>query len=101
MKNEFVRWTQWNELGVIASGYIRVSEIQMQIRRFEKKASKVLEETGADHVVYAVKHFSEAMPNEPSELQEVRFHMIPLDDKEFIKRTSALRNDLVYALHRR
>lgn len=105
MRNDaFVRWTQWNETGVFASGHIMKSEVEGQLQRFEKQAKQALEETGVDHVIYGAKVYSDCTDedgNKRSVLTEVRFYMLTLDDEEFYKRTSAVKNEVIYALHKR
>lgn len=101
MADAFVRWSQSNENGVFARGYMRKSGVQECIQRFETQASEVLKNTGADHVIYAVKHYGEQNSDGTSDLQEVRFYMVPLSDEEFHKRTSLIDNAVVYAVHKR
>ena len=69
--------------------------IQKCIREFEKEAKKVLEETGADHVVYAVKYY-----DDDEALEEIRFYMIPMADEEFRKDVAGKPGIRVYALHK-
>ena len=104
MADAFVRWTQWNEIGVFASGYILKSEVEGQLQRFEKQAKRVLEETEADHVIYGAKVYSNLTDEDcdkRSALTEVRFYMLALNDEDFYRRTNAVRNEVIYALHRR
>lgn len=73
-----------------------VSQVLPDIQKAEQKASKVLKETGADHVLYGMKIYDEY-----GRLQMVHFYMWSMQEKEFDKLATRSRNALVYALHRR
>ena len=75
-----------------------LGEAMKRITENGKAASKVLEETGADHVIYATKEYDEA-----DEVKEIDLYMIPLSDEEFRKRTDAwqkINKGIIYATHK-
>lgn len=74
-------------------------EAMKRITENGKAASKVLEETGADHVIYATKEYDEA-----EEVKEINLYMVPLSDEEFEKRTDLYckkSKGIIYAVHKR
>lgn len=89
----WVRWSQWDAGGMVAVGQMPVNEIQKNLQAFEKKAKEVLDKSGAAHVVYGVKEYSE-----DGVLEEVRFYLQPMDEQEF-DRVAGMRGMQVYALH--
>lgn len=72
------------------------SQVLPDIQKAEKKASKVLKETGADHVLYGMKIY-----DGENRLQIVHFYMWPMQEEEFDKLATRSRGTLIYALHRR
>ena len=72
---------------------MRWRDIQLNLQKFEQEAKKLLEETGADHVVYGMKIY------EDGHLKEARFYLQPM--KEEFERVAKLRGVVVYALHKR
>lgn len=96
---KWVRWSRWIKNGgryyLAEMGQMPVNTVQSYIGYFRKKAEEVMSETGAAHVVYAVKEFDRC-----GELEEVKFYAMPLSDEEFEKKTSALERVQVYALHK-
>lgn len=52
---EWIRWSRWGRNGRIEGGQMRWQDIQLNLQKFEKEAKKLLDETGADHVVYGMK----------------------------------------------
>ncbi len=80
---------------MVASGRMPKLEMQENLRKFEIEAKKLLNKTGADHVVFGVKQFAE-----DGKLQEIRFYTKAMDDNEFYSRTGGLHNCQVYALHK-
>ena len=69
--------------------------IQSELQRFEARAKELMEETGADHVLYGRKFYNEA-----GELEELRFYLLPMSDETFEERVVPLKNQQVYALHK-
>ena len=92
----WVRWSNWTEAGMVEFGQMPRKKILENLQRFEVEAKKVLDKTGADHVVYGRKLY-----NEDGELEEVRFYHFPMSDKEFEKRVANQPCQQVYALHKR
>lgn len=92
----FVKWTQWDRNGLVTYGTIHVKDIGSKLRDFEIEAKKVLADTGADHVLYAVKFY-----DKDDNLVNIHFHMYPMTDREYDARVASMRNVVVYALHRR
>lgn len=90
-----VRWSHWTDAGMVEFGQGPLNKLEESIREFEKEAKKVLEDTGADHVVYAVKEYGK-----DDELDEIRFYMIPMSDEEFQKDVASQPGLRVYALHK-
>lgn len=89
-----VRWSHWTDAGMVEFGQGPLNKLEESIREFEQKAKRVLEETGADHVVYAVKHYG----NDEG-LEEIRFYMIPMTDEKFQKDAASQTGIRVYAIH--
>lgn len=92
---KWVRWSHWTDAGMVEFGQGPLNKLEESIREFEKEAMKVLEDTGADHVVYAVKEYGK-----DDELDEIRFYMIPMSDEEFQKDVASQPGLRVYALHK-
>lgn len=90
-----VRWSHWTDVGMVEFGQGPLNKLEESIREFEQEAKKVLEETGADHVVYAVKYY-----DDDEALEEIRFYMIPMTDEEFQKDVAGKPGIRVYALHK-
>lgn len=96
MKNDgWVRWSQWADGGMIGMGQMPRSSVGFNIREFEEEAKKLLKKTGADHVVYAIKHFDDG-----GDLEEVRFYQQPMDEEEFERTVAKMPGVQVYALHK-
>lgn len=92
---KWVRWSRWTDAGMVEFGQGPLNKLEESIREFEQDAKKVLEDTGADHVVYAVKYY-----DDNGELDEIRFYMIPMTDEEFQKDVAGKPGIRVYALHK-
>jgi len=92
---KWVRWSHWTDAGMVEFGQGPLNKLEESIREFEQDAKKVLEDTGADHVVYAVKYY-----DDNGELDEIRFYMIPMTDEEFQKDVAGKPGIRVYALHK-
>lgn len=96
MMTGWVQYEQWNADGFVREGVLPVRDIQKYLKEFELAAKKLIDETGADHVVYAWKKY-----NEHGELCKICFYEgTVLDDEKFYDRTDKLPG-IVYALHKR
>lgn len=95
---KWVKWTDWTdqEHYIDPSGEMSAPAVEHHIRNFGEKAAKLLRETGADHVVYAVKQFGA-----DGEVDEVEFHMLAMSDAEFEERATNEPGAMVYAHHAR
>lgn len=93
---KWVGWSRWSDAGMVEFGQGPLNKLEESIREFEQEAKKVLEDTGADHVVYAVKYY-----DDNGELDEIRFYMIPMNDEEFDKDVASKPGIRVYALHKK
>lgn len=92
----WVQYEQWNDSGCVRTGPLPVRDVQKYLREFELAAKKLLDETGADHVVYAWKKY-----NDKGEFYKVCFYEgVALNEEEFISRTDKA-SGIIYALHRR
>lgn len=89
-----VTWHQWDETGVIAYGNMSYPDAMKEMQEFELEAKKVLEETGADHVVYGSRKLTVYG-------WEVNYYMIPMSDERFYKDIWRIKDRLIYALHKR
>lgn len=92
---KWVRWSHWADQGMTEFGQGPLNKLEESIQEFEREARKVMDETGADHVVYAVKYY-----DDDGELDEIRFYMIPMSDEEFQKDVAGKPGIRVYALHK-
>ena len=92
---KWVRWTQWDASGMIGRGQMLLGWVQNNLQRFEREARKLLAETGADHVLYGMKHYDDA-----GELEEVRFYLQPMDDEWFDRYVASYKGVTVYAVHK-
>lgn len=95
MRDNWVNWLQWGHGRLINYGQMRKDEVAGVLREFEATAAKVMEKTGADHVLYGVKSF-----DENGDISKVSFYMEPMTDEQFEKDTR-LSNCIIYALHAR
>lgn len=95
MSDAWVRWSQWGEGGMVASGQMPKLDMQKRLREFELEARKLLKKTKADHVVFGVKYY-----DKEGKLTEIRFYLKPMSDEEFYRRTGELHGCQVYALHK-
>jgi len=89
-----IRWSRWAP-NLVEFGQMSRADVQKHIQRFEQEAKKLMDNTGADHVLYARKIYSE---NE--RLEEVRFYLIPMTDEKFERDVVPLQHQQVYALHK-
>lgn len=93
--NEWVKWYQYGENGMIDFGQMPRKKIQESLSKFISEAGKVLSSTKADHVVYGLKIY-----NEEGVVECVKFYMLAMTDDEFQKDVASLKNCTVYALHK-
>lgn len=94
MSDGFVKWFYWGQNGLINYGQMRKCEVATALLEFEKQAKKVLERTGADHVLYGVKRY-----DENGQLEKITFYMEPMTDEQFEQNVASLNDCVVYALH--
>ena len=93
---KWVRWSRWTDVGMVEMGQGPLNKLEESIQEFGQEAKKVLKETGADHVVYAVKDY-----DDDGGLDEIRFYMIAMDDEKFQKYVASKPGLQVYALHKK
>lgn len=99
---DWVRWSQYSkpEYGpnstavMLDYGQMPISNVNKYLAEFENEAKELLDKTGADHVVYGVKLFSE-----DGKLEEVEFYMLEVEDKKFYENFASAENCIVYAVH--
>lgn len=89
----WIRWSWWDEGGMVGVGQMPTRDMQKHLREFELAAKKILEDTGADHVVYGMKIY-----DDDGELEEIRFYKQPMGEEEF-DRVAGIKGVHVYALH--
>lgn len=90
MERAFIKW--WvPETG--ERGEMPKKNMQNCIREWGLKAKEVLEETGAEHVVYATK-----LLDKDGDVEEIRFYIKPMSDDELDQ--ASFLYDHIYALHR-
>lgn len=73
-----------------------LSEAEKELLKFELAAKKLLDETGADHVVYGIKKY-----DDEGEIVDIRFYLEPMNDFRFQTDVAVMQNVRVYALHKR
>lgn len=93
---KWVKWSQWADGSITNFGQMPICDVNKNLQRFEQEAQKLLNTSGADHVVYGIKFF-----NENCELESVRFYLYPMGDEAFQKDIATLSGCTVYALHKR
>ena len=86
----------WNQYGMVWRAKMSLMEIGSKIQEYRAFAAKVLKETGADHVLYAVEFYEE----DDLDIREVHFYMFPMSEELFEERVSHLRRVRVYTLHK-
>ena len=91
----WIKWQSWSNYGLIERGEISLKDVNKTLLLYAKYASKILENTGVDHVLYAVKYYNE----QTGELELIRFYMKPMSDEAF-ERVAMMKNVVVYALHK-
>lgn len=94
---KWVKWRHWTANGLVGFGEMPLQNVERELQKFEKEATRIQKETGADHVLYGVKEY-----DRDGELEEVRFYLEPMNEDEFeervVKKSAGL---TVYALHAR
>lgn len=93
---KWVRWSQWDNGGMVGFGQMPVQDVEKDLQKFEQEASIILKKTGADHVVYGLKVY-----DDEGELAAVKFYLKPMNDEDFQKDVASLKDVVVYALHKR
>lgn len=93
--NKYVKWMQWGKTGLVGHGMMTLSEAQKELSKFESAAKKLLDEPGADHVVYGIVKY-----NDEGEIVDVRFYLEPMSDFRFQVDVTVMQNIRVYALHK-
>ena len=95
---KWVKWSDWtrDEHRIVPEGEMTEPEAEAHIRKLGEEAAKLLKESGADHVVYALKHIGT-----DGSTEEVEFHMIELSDEDFEERAANQPGVIVYAHHAR
>lgn len=80
----------------VQCGIISIDNISKMLSHFERLAKNYQRSQNCDHVIYAHKIY-----DEDDNLSEIRFYTdIGLTDKEFEKRTSAVKG-IIYTIHKR
>lgn len=93
--NKRVKWMQWDKSGLVGHGMMTLSEAHEELLKFESAAKKLLDETGADHVVYGITKYDDA-----GEIVDIRFYLEPMSDFRFQVDVAVMQNVRVYALHK-
>lgn len=78
---------------------IERNQVDGYLREMEALAKAELDKTGADHVVYGIKHY-----NQDGTFVKFDVYLQPLNDGDFYSRTEAIQKDgdcRIYALHKR
>lgn len=91
----WIKWQSWYENGLVEHGEMPLKEVNKSLLLYAKTASGMLERTGADHILYAIKYYNK----KTGELELIRFYMKPMSDEAF-ERVAMMRNVVVYALHK-
>ncbi len=79
---------------MVDHGEMPVKDIQKYLQKFELEAKKILDQTGADHVLYGIKKYR------GDDLEEVCFYLLPVSDEKYDD-VAKLKNVVAYALHNR
>ena len=95
MSDSWVKWSTWTEAGCTNFGEMCLKDVGKHLREFGAEAKKLLDKTGADHILYGVKLY-----NNDGELEKVKFYLLPMSDEEFEKVVANKRKTLVYAYHK-
>lgn len=80
---------------VIRRGVSYLDTLPSLLNDFRRSAFSMMNNTGADHVVYATKHYGQ-----DGAMSCVDFCLRPMKDSEFDVKVASLPNVVVYALHR-
>ena len=91
----WIKWQSYSNYGLVEWGEMSPKDVNKVLLLYAKYASKILENTSVDHILYAVKHYNELT----GELELIRFYMKPMSDEAF-ERVAMMRNVVVYALHK-
>ena len=93
---EWIRWSRYSDSAVVETGEMPPRNLPMVLKSYGEQAKELLEQNGADHVVYAVIEYTPE-----SKIKEVQFYMLELDDATFLERVNLLTDSVVYAVHKR
>lgn len=93
---KWIKWSQWSDGGMVGFGQMPGTDVEQNLQKFELEAAKLLEKSGADHVVYGLKIY-----DENDELEHVKFYLHAMSDEEFQRNVATLTGCTVYALHKR
>lgn len=96
MTKQYISWQRWSADGLLQYGQMSRKNVQSNLDIFRRKALEILQQTGADHVLYAVKHY-----NEDDELNLVKFYLEPMDDERYDRDVASASGVVVYAVHKR
>lgn len=93
---KWIPWSRYTDSVVVETGEMPPKELPVLLKEYGAQAKELLEKGGADHVVYAVIEYTPE-----SEMKEVQFYMLEMDDKTFQERVNLLKDSVVYAVHKR
>ncbi len=93
---KWLRWQRWSKNGMSQFGQMPLKNLKWNLEGFRQKALEILEQTGADHVLYAVKVY-----DEKDELDLVKFYMEPMDNESYERDMASVSGVVVYAVHKR
>lgn len=94
--NHWIPWSFWPKVGEVERGRAPYQKVMDLLRQYETEAKKLLDTSGAEHVLYGRKLY-----NEEGDLKEVRFYLLPMSDERFERDVVPLANQIIYALHSR
>lgn len=73
MSDSWVKWSTWTEAGCTNFGEMCLKDVDKHLRKFGAEAKKLLDKTGADHILYGVKLY-----NNDGKLEEIKFCLLPM-----------------------
>lgn len=100
MNDKKIRWTLWEGATATRSGKDTLDIINGYLGALEKKAAEVLKQTGADHVVYGIKHYRDDGKG-GEKVYYFNLYMRPMMDKDFEEKVVPMKDVYIYALHKR
>lgn len=93
---KWIKWSRYSDSAVVETGEMPPKDLPAILKSYGEQARELLVKNGADHVVYAVIEYTPE-----SEMKEVQFYMLELDDKTFQERVNLITDSVVYAVHKR